>query len=805
MDYHLAQNGRDVGVFPLEELRRRREAGELNGAELVWCAGMSNWQPLDSVLHQHTPSGPSAAPPPVTTRRSSRILIWIAVAAVAVVVAGLAFVGIAVMKFAERFHEAATETSSDRSVDVSSKPVTWTTNSLTEKILQERRKQFRIRQWVDGYEKRGQRDEPCDAEAVQYLETWIARNFGGDASTNLPLTWKWSDTLAAEPGCDDPLILTATGINCNEWHEQALRLNRALTGFEHSRHLAYPKFCATVYLAANLRKMEQNPNRVVALDTTAVKLLKEAFTDGSLVPEDQREIADMLVLNWGDGFLWRKGAAVCSVVHDQGKPYEWLWLTLEGEYHINEAWKARGNGYANTVTEEGWKGFHEHLTEARKYLTKAWQLRPDLPLASTRMMTVALGDSDAAEMRVWFDRAIAAQVDEPQAWKSMRWGLRPRWHGSLEAMLQLGITAVNTHRFDTDVPRKLIDVVTDMEEDLETPPGTRIFGREDIWPHIQEMYEGYIAEPSEAKSRDGWRGCYAAAAYLAGKYDVARTQLEALNWQPAAWSLSGWGVDLSLMPQEVAARTGPAGQQVAEAESSYNSGDVPEALRLYTDLASATNLDERTKGFVQDRIASLETEKRLQEGEWVDFLPSEDNDPHWVLMCGKYQRLADGSVEVQSGPEGHTLFPRVRIGPEFEVKGEFEVVRSSTKSFQAGLLMGMPHSQNGWYSFRMKRNDAEGQLVSFAVGWTAQQVAQPVPLNDTHNTFDFRLRHGRATASLNGEEVLHDAKPPREIHVANRGYLVALGAFNDTNDTVIRYRNVQIRRLIPETKKSAPF
>ena len=52
MDYHLNQQGQTIGVFPLEELRRRRQAGELTGAELVWCECMSAWQLLDAVLQR---------------------------------------------------------------------------------------------------------------------------------------------------------------------------------------------------------------------------------------------------------------------------------------------------------------------------------------------------------------------------------------------------------------------------------------------------------------------------------------------------------------------------------------------------------------------------------------------------------------------------------------------------------------------------------------------------------------------------------------------------------------------------------
>jgi hypothetical protein len=150
------------------------------------------------------------------------------------------------------------------------------------------------------------------------------------------------------------------------------------------------------------------------------------------------------------------------------------------------------------VTQEGWRGFSTHLAAARVSLTSAWRLRPDMPLAPCRMMKVALGETGIEEMREWFDRAIAAQIDYPDAWSQLRWGLRPRWHGSLQSMLALGVTAVNTRRFDTKVPHKIMDVVGDLEEENDLKTGHHIYGRSDVWPLLQKMYEGYLAEPSQA-------------------------------------------------------------------------------------------------------------------------------------------------------------------------------------------------------------------------------------------------------------------------------------------------------------------
>jgi len=214
------------------------------------------------------------------------------------------------------------------------------------------------------------------------------------------------------------------------------------------------------------------------------------------------------------------------------------------------------------VKPEGWQGFSDHLAKARTALTKAWQLQAGRPLAPARMIEVAMGETGAEEMRTWFDRAIAAQIDYPQAWSKLRWGLRPRWSGSHEAMLALGVRAVETKRFDTDVPRKFFDCISDVESELELQPGEHIYGRPDIWPHLKEMYEGYLSEPSRAGMQPGWHSTYAVVAYLAGDYLVARKQLETVNWKPIRGNLTGWGTDLSLMPLKVAALTGTSAQQV---------------------------------------------------------------------------------------------------------------------------------------------------------------------------------------------------------------------------------------------------
>ena len=798
MNYRMRRQGVDLGVFTLEELQRRREAGDFTGGEYIQGEGMSDWQPLDLVLQQ----GYRVVPPPLPSSVSKGVTpgaIWLmVVVGVILFIAFITYVGFSVQRgFQSAYNSSRSRrhlhSSSPDGVAAASKPVLWTTNTLAARDVQKRVREFRLRQWLEGYAERGWHNPASDAAAEQFLRVWIDRNYGGPETNTLSLEAE-GDRLAQDPNCTDPLVLAVAADTSVEIFESVHRFDRALAAFPESHHKAYPRLYASVKIT---RYLSNHPDRIATLDASSLKLLKNCFDDGSFLPADQQEIGEIFINGWGKSFFERNAAAICQIVDQAGTSYQWLALVLDGERHINEAWKARGNGYSNTVTTGGWQGFSDHLAEARKVLTQAWNLQPGFPQAPCLMMTVALGDSGVDEMRLWFDRTVAAQIDYREAWSEMRWGLRPRWYGSDAAMLALGRTAINTGRFDTEVPRKFVDCVYDVESEMELPAGHHIFGRSDIWPDLQLVYEGYIrqAQPYPQLLRE-WQTSYTLVAYFAGKYDVAAGQLKALNWKLQPKTLTGWRTDLSLMPLEVAARTGPLGKKIAEAESSYQNGDVAAALRQFTDLQAA-NPDERTREFVQARLAALAMEQRLQKGEWVDFMPSQNDDPGWVYSRGKIQRLPDGALEVASGPEGHFIFSRARVGANFEIRGEFEVVRSSTKYFQAGLVMGTPDvDAYVFHGFRIKRHLEEGDIACFAEGWGMRQIQQRAKVNDIHNTFDFRLEQGRITATVNGEQVFKDAVPKDNMDTPDEDIRAGLGAYNDTNETVIRYRHLQIRKLV---------
>lgn len=788
MEYHLHRGCLNVGVFPLEELRRRHDAGELSGKDLVWCEGMTDWVPLASVLQ---------ADGSFTPVKASHLPLWAKVSATVLSLLFLIVAGFVSVKFLQGVRlakQARMMMDAPDAVEVAGKPIISKPTTRTAEDVRKMKGDFRVRQYVDGYRKNGLHSEAWDADALQLIKSWLALNYGGPIG--LPAPGILSEKLALQSGCTDPLVLTVVAINTADPNESIRRLDRALSGFENSRHLAYPKFFATLEMAG---KLEAKSPRIRPLYDAALQHFKNSFTDGSYQPGDEEEIADCLVMGWAQRFFRGNGAAVCAIAR-QSKLDPWLGLVLEGENNITEAWKIRGSGFADKVTREGWEGFNKHLAIARTALTQAWKLHPDWPIAPSRMINVALGDSGIAEMRTWFDRTLDAQIDYQQAWTNLRWGLRPRWHGNLEAIIALGVQAVDSRRFDTDVPRMIFDCITDVESELELPPGKHIYGRPDIWPHLKQMYEGYLAEPSKAQWRDGWRSTYAAVAYLAGDYKVAREQLEAVNWKPVRFNLTGWGTDLSDMPLKVAALTGNLGGKVEAAEESYVLRDFSEAIEAYTSLKTATETDEQTREFSRHRLAEIQQEKRLAKGEWIDLMPADDKDPNWEFWGGRIRRMQDGGLEVESDASGHGFYCRTHVGPAFEVTGEFELVRSSTKEFQAGLIMGLPDSPNSaWYAFRVRRKAEVGDTVIFSRGWASHDGAGGTSLIQGRNSFQIQIQPANADAWLNGMKVMHitPGNPSSKSLQLYSDCMLGLGAPNDMNETVIRYYNVKARRLTP--------
>jgi hypothetical protein len=106
-------------------------------------------------------------------------------------------------------------------------------------------------------------------------------------------------------------------------------------------------------------------------------------------------------------------------------------LVALGDIYISFAWKARGGGYANSVTEEGWRLFKERLTRAREVLDEAAQKSVQDPEAYRARIVVAMGlDESKPKMNSFFKKGVAAEPNYLPLYEAKAYYLLPRWNGA---------------------------------------------------------------------------------------------------------------------------------------------------------------------------------------------------------------------------------------------------------------------------------------------------------------------------------------------------------------------------------------
>ncbi|MHB9139762.1 MAG: thioredoxin family protein, partial [Victivallaceae bacterium] len=289
----------------------------------------------------------------------------------------------------------------------------------------------------------------------------------------------------------------------------------------------------------------------------------------------------------------------------------WVAKMIAAKIELDIAWNARGCGYANTVTDEGWKEFAAHGKIASKYLEDAWKMHPEWPEAAGLLVYVSCGQSGGDDMVKWFNRAVSAQIDYTPAYKYMLWGLRPRWHGDWHAMLAFGQKAADMEEawFYTAAPLAFVWAVQDIAGEMDFSR-RRAFFQEQL-PNVRRVLEKKIAADMKNNNPDCAKHMYA----VLGKhllfccdYAGAKAALEKANsWDNGYSSLesNGYLSDYRrTMDLEIALATGKSAETVRQIDAAIESGEKEKAARLYFSLVPQTP-STFEHNFLENRIAKL--------------------------------------------------------------------------------------------------------------------------------------------------------------------------------------------------------
>ncbi|MBP5639126.1 MAG: ankyrin repeat domain-containing protein [Victivallales bacterium] len=113
----------------------------------------------------------------------------------------------------------------------------------------------------------------------------------------------------------------------------------------------------------------------------------------------------------------------------------------------SRAWNARGGGYANTVSEKGWKIWGIEKKKAIQEAQIAIRLHPDWSAGYIGILEDFQGNHIED-----FLQLMRYRPDFTEAYTKLIWGLLPRWGGSHAEIVALARTCMETKRYDTALP-----------------------------------------------------------------------------------------------------------------------------------------------------------------------------------------------------------------------------------------------------------------------------------------------------------------------------------------------------------------
>ncbi|MEZ0386234.1 MAG: hypothetical protein ACAI34_04140, partial [Verrucomicrobium sp.] len=445
---------------------------------------------------------------------------------------------------------------------------------------------------------------------------------------------------------------------------------------------------------------------------------------------------------------------------------EWVRLMMEGKYEDAQGWSMRGTGWASEVTEEGWRGFAEHIANARELYYSAWRMHPRRPQAAGELIGVMMVGQgvDLGDARLWLDRTLEVEGDYWPALTSFMSSCRPRWGGSHQQMLALGLACAQTRRYDTDLPWFFPVVIK------------KILADNDDWKSVlnQPLVKPVLLELSRQRVRQAVnervraRAC-SELAFLAWACEEYALSAEAFKEATQGWSslAKRW---LSYIDEREDTVRGQAVLYASGLKKAWE-----EALAAYSkrDLEATVQLANQVLGQTQGDGAALagrlveaaKFEKEFSTGEWVKLKVS-PRLLNWRIHKGKWDAGSDGSLFVKGQGDSAFILYNGQVGNHFELKGRFQVKCLPRQSAGLGVVacQGWVDGKEHWIT--CLQQDKTGKSQAFVLNGYFTSNLPPVDVEGSAKagTFKIVVQGDRLTYTVNDRAVYEGVQPARKLY-----------------------------------------
>ena len=429
----------------------------------------------------------------------------------------------------------------------------------------------------------------------------------------------------------------------------------------------YP--CRWVIHAHRIRK-QTNKAETKRLDHVNAGQLAETLLywlteDLHATPDQYRFIADHIKNIISDLYSKSHELKIVQKVFQENKKIpRYLSEFALGCINNRMAWDARGEGTADSVSQEGWRLFERHQRKAAVHFRNAHHLNPNFPQTAYEMIDIARAGNIGESVPEWFEKARKAQYDYIPAYDNRIFDLYPQWHGSLGKMLEFGRECLATKRFDTFVPYYYFAAVTRVcsANSAFGPSAIKQLYRDHpkLLEDAEACVEGYMAHNPNGKGRLSKKFLYSLLTTMAiysddtnkaKKYfdllngDYSQTAFDMLYAPEPAENLKAL-VDASIEMSD----SGKSGSEMKDYRRAWRRAKTIEkqsALMKQIDEYRAQAKSESAKLFWDVERRNLTDRMKFEKGEWVEHL-FEKGLGSWSSLTNIYSHPIDkDQVEIR--------------------------------------------------------------------------------------------------------------------------------------------------------------
>ena len=637
--------------------------------------------------------------------------------------------------------------------------------------------------------------KPWQADALAWLpEVWRYEYGHPNAQQHQELFARGNALLAA--GCNDPAVVALVGLIHPEQPHIISLISQGLGGLTPDSGSAGLQ--ARLHLKLAWQSRPNNPQELAKVVTALI-----AGKDAGDFSSDAGGAELISLVDHAEDNLDPYLRHVANRLCDGKQVPPWATATLLGRLHIALAWRYRGSGWADSVTDDGWRGFARELADARTALETAVALAPQRSEPRALLLTVIMGeggDTALARLQQQFAASQTACPDHLDAARRYINALRPRWFGDHETMLKLGLEWTASKAYDSYLPWIGLNALDTIDNDLDS--SGEVYGVDGVTSAIEQAAAGYLAAPVQLIATAQLHAKAFRAEFLGGDFVPALVHLRALGGDPASVLDGEHRFDsphLTGMCELGAIHRDKAVTQLIRSQGREAPAAVLQRLTAATDLTPAS------RTWITHLQAAENTATRFRSGAPLLF-PDSAGLVGWEALQGAW-RVADGAFVCDSGYLGHLLVGAAPIGERFVLSGAIEITNTSNGAWQTGVVFGSPRKEvadsRGWGSVRF-RGIGNGFSAEISNGFSAPaQVGQIVTPKQNRFTFRIAIADNRCTVDIQGQRVFNQVQVPDRVAL-DAGAHVGLGAYVSDNTITVRYSKLLLLREPASVEPEAP-